>query len=85
MLLGRKEKEHMSAIPDYYRAEIGGEVADMYAICLAHGITDPSICHAIKYLLRAGKKVGETKVEAVTKASWALARCIELEAKRDSE
>ena len=65
-------------IPSYYNATIGGQPADMYAIALAHNITDPAVCHAIKYMLRAGKKSGETKAEAIQKAIASLERGLDL-------
>ena len=67
----------MSIVPTYYNAEING-VADMYAIATAHGITNPAQAHALKYLLRAGKKPGETFGEAMCKALAACDRAIEL-------
>ena len=68
----------MSKTPSYYQAEIHG-LADMYAIAKAHGITNPAVCHALKYLLRAGKKPGESAVEAIAKAQEALERAVEVE------
>jgi len=65
-------------IPSYYAAKIDGP-ADMYAIARAHGITNAATCHAIKYLIRAGKKPGETVVEALIMAQQAVARAVEIE------
>jgi hypothetical protein len=64
--------------PNYYRAEISG-LADMYAIAVAHGIRNPAACHALKYVLRAGRKPGETAAEAYGKAIAALTRAQEIE------
>jgi hypothetical protein len=66
----------MSAVPSYYSAKIGGEVADMYAIAEAHGLSHPA-AHALKYILRAGKKEGESEVVAYQKAIHALSRAVE--------
>jgi hypothetical protein len=67
-----------TGVPVYYAARIRG-VADMYAIAKAHGITNPATCHALKYLLRAGRKPGETAREALAKAGHAIQRAIRLE------
>ncbi len=45
----------MSLNPNFYTQTIGGQKADFYRICLAYGITDPCIAHALKKLLRAGR------------------------------
>jgi hypothetical protein len=64
--------------PPYYTATING-LADMYAIAKAHNIANPAVCHAIKYMLRAGKKPGESAGAAYEKAIAALGRAVEIE------
>ena len=71
-------EEHPSAnTPNYYAAFLAGMV-DPYSYCAAHGITNPAIVHAIKYLTRAGKKCGETVLRDYEKAAQAIARAIEM-------
>jgi len=60
--------------PIYYGARIGGELADPYRIAMEYGITNPAQSHALKYLLRAGHKHGESWADAMDKAIHALSR-----------
>ena len=68
----------MQESPHYYNVEIGGEKADPYRIAHEYGIVEMAQGHALKYLLRAGTKEGETWEQAIRKAIHALKRAIEV-------
>ena len=73
----RVEPTPAPGVPAYYLAHINGELADMYAIAEAHNL-HPALAHAVKYILRAGKKPGETASQAIDLAVGALGRAREM-------
>jgi hypothetical protein len=56
-------------IPDYYRSPDPIEIATIYEM-------GPALSWALKYLLRAGRKQGESEVKDLTKAMEMIQRRI---------
>ena len=68
----KKQKYEKVAHPDHYQAK-GMEAIDVIE---AYNLNF-SLGSAIKYILRAGKKPGESSVEDLNKAIWYLQREVE--------
>lgn len=56
--------------------------ADIHDVVHAFGVDDPLLAQAVQYLVRAGRKPGESRAKDVTKAAELLQRALSFEAMR---
>jgi len=70
-------QKHKAHNPDHYRgAVINGKPVQVVDIMEAYFLHDAHLSQACKYMLRAGKKRGQSYLKDVGKALWWLARAI---------
>ena len=70
--------------PDYYNRDFNGHKLDPYRIAGLYGIIDHAIFHALKKLLRAGQKDGNSAVDEVRGALAALQRWLEIQEENET-
>jgi len=72
--------EHYDApVLSKYHVLINGKLADFYDIIVAYGITNPADQHAVKKMLRPGKRGSKDGIQDRREAIASLQRAIELE------